>query len=108
MSMGKFFTSTLITVLFSLSAFAGGTGGGGVAFSHVPKNEAVADFEPTNALVFHMGNSDGLVRFAYATLADGQWDVQYHSADEAELMANASISNAIEESLVSNGWASVE
>ena len=107
MSMGKFFIST-ITVLVSLSSFAGGTGGGGVAFSHVPKNEAVADFKPSRTLVFHMGNSDGMVRFAYATLADGQWDVQYNSVDETELMANASISNAIEESLVSNGWASLE
>ena len=86
----------LITTVF-LSQFAlAGTGGGGVMMKTFSMNNP--------QIVYHMGQQDGLVRFAYGQLVDQKWQVQKVEMSESELMNDVSVFKALEVSKSLNTW----
>lgn len=106
---------SILTVLCSL-AFAGGSGGGGVMMS----TGKVIQFENNgqgnmkqiiglkSEIIFKMGKQNGLVKFAYGQLVDNQWQIQKIEIAEAELIANASVFKALQDSETLNDWAELK
>nr|BFD66195.1 hypothetical protein HAGR004_12170 [Bdellovibrio sp. HAGR004] len=72
----------------------GGTGGGGVVKS--PE------------IVFHMGQKNGLVKFAYGHLEGNQWQVQKVQISELDLIPNANVVEALKQSQQDNNWAQIK
>lgn len=89
----------LLIVLFSISAFAGGGGGGGVLMSASVRNPAI---------VFHMGQENGLVKLAYGQLIDKKWQVQKLEIPEDVLMTDSSAMKALLDSKDLKYWAEIK
>lgn len=90
----------LITTAF-LSQFAlAGTGGGGVM---------MRTFSMQNPqIVYHMGQQDGLVRFAYGQLVDKKWQVQKVEMAQADLATDESVFKALQDSSISKSWTEIK
>ena len=69
-----------VTLIVSQILFAG-TGGGGVMMMSSIKDSA-------SEIVYHMGEQDGVVRFAYGQLVQGQWQVQNAQVSTEELASS--------------------
>jgi len=89
----------IITVFLSQLSLAG-TGGGGVM---------MRTFSMQNPqIVYHMGQQDGLVRFAYGQLIDQKWQIQKIQIPEAELMTNLTVVNALQDSKALESWVEIK
>lgn len=82
------------SLIISQSLFAG-TGGGGVMMAALSQNSEI---------VYHMGEQDGVVRFAHGQLIQGQWEVQEMALPFDVTVEKAELFNAITESQVKNDW----
>lgn len=114
--MLKLSTLTL-TVLIPIFSFAG-THGGGVVSSVANDGGTVGDgilasvIENTNdsvvlspkEIVFHMGQNNGLVKFAYAQLINKQWDIKEVTLPVSEISNDESAVKALDESRSLNQW----
>ena len=89
----------IITVFLSQLSLAG-TGGGGVMMRTYSLNNP--------QIVYHMGQQDGLVRFAYGQLVDKKWQIQKVQIPEADLMANLTVVNALQDSKALDSWVEIK
>ncbi len=89
----------IITVFLSQLSLAG-TGGGGVMMRTFSLNNP--------QIVYHMGQQDGLVRFAYGQLVDQKWQIQNIEMQEADLIKEVSVVKALENSKTTNDWVTIQ
>ncbi len=89
-----------VTLIVSQFSFAG-TGGGGVMMMSSIKDSA-------SEIVYHMGEQDGVVRFAYGQLVQGQWQVQNAQVSTEELASSPEYSNALKQSQILKNWTAVK
>ncbi len=109
--------STLIlTVLIPIFSFAGthgggvvnsvgndgGTGGGGVLASAIESTNGGGVLSPV--IVYHMGEQDGVVKFAYAQLINNKWDVKKLSATESDITSDMAAKAALDQSQNLHQW----
>lgn len=85
----------IITVFLSQFSLAG-TGGGGVMMRTFSLNNP--------QIVYHMGQQDGFVRFAYGQLVNKKWEIQNIEMSESELMADLTVVKALQDSKTLNAW----
>jgi len=90
----------IISLLFiSLNSFAGGVGGGGVlANSMSQKNPEI---------IFHMGQTEDTVKFAYAQLVNNDWQIQRMELPKAQLEQEKTLMKALIDSQQSQYWTRV-
>lgn len=86
----------LITSIFLSQLSLAGTGGGGVMMRTLSTKQP--------QIIYHMGQQDGLVRFAYGQLVDQKWQIQKVEMPEAELVANLTVVKALQDSKALNSW----
>lgn len=91
-----------ILALFPFVATAG-VGGGGVG----PRPGMGMFSGPNSEIVFHMGQEDGLVKFAYAELIQDQWQTQTFQMDSKTLLAQPDLFQAIEASKTRGDWVQI-
>lgn len=82
------------SMIVSQITFAG-TGGGGVMMAALSQDSEI---------VYHIGEQDGVVKFAHGQLVQGQWEVQEMSLQVDALVEKAELINAITESQLKNDW----
>lgn len=107
--------TSLVTILFSVNAFAS-TNGGGVLMKNFSARPSYDLFGGTGGggvmkspeIVFHMGQKDGLVKFAYGHLEGNQWQVQKVQISELDLIPNANVVEALKQSQQDNNWAQIK
>jgi len=108
----KTLISLILTVSSSL-AFAGGSGGGGVMMDtmrvkHDMLNTNGGGVLSPKEIVFHMGQNNGLVKFAYGQLVDKKWQVQKIEISEADLKVDACVMKALQDSKDLKSWAEIK
>jgi hypothetical protein len=107
--------TSLVTILFSVNAFAS-TNGGGVLmrnFSARPSYDLLGGTGgggviKSPEIVFHMGQKDGLVKFAYGHLESNQWQVQRVQISELDLIRNSDVVEALKQSQKDSNWAQIK
>lgn len=104
----KTLISLILTVSSSL-AVAGGSGGGGVMMDTMRVNREALGTHGGGVLspkeiVFHMGQNNGLVKFAYAQLINKQWDIKEVTLPVSEISNDESAVKALDESRNLNQW----
>lgn len=87
-------------LLASLNSFAGGSGGGGVLMNRIAGDAP--------EIVYHMGQQDGLVQFAYGQLVDNQWKIQKIEMNAADLKVDTAVMNALRDSKSLNSWVKIK
>lgn len=88
--------TTLFVLLMSSFAFAGGTGSGGGVGPEM--NFAIGSKE----IVFHMGEKNGQVDFAYGQMLEGNWKVEKHKIPRLEL--DKDVIEALKASKINGQW----
>lgn len=86
----------LITAIFLSQLSLAGTGGGGVMMKIQSSNQP--------QIIYHIGQQDGLVRFAHGQLVNNEWQIEKVEMPEAELMANLTVVKALQDSKSLNAW----
>ncbi len=107
---------TVIMMLTSSICFAGGSGGGGVMASAMMSTNGGGVFIQGNGsgtmegteIVYHMGEKDGVVKFAYARLVNNKWEVQRLAVPNSELINDQDAYLAISQSKKSIKWTKIE
>lgn len=110
---------TLISLILTISsslALAGGSGGGGVMASAMMSTSGggvIADGNGAGAMgvteiVYHMGQQDGLIKFAYARFEKGQWISQQVEFFESDLISDISLMRSLQDSKVLNAWSEIK
>ena len=84
---------------FSFSAFAGGTGGGGVLRGVMAVRSPV---------VYTYEVSEAGAKFAYGTLVNDQWRVESFEIQDTHLHSNPELLKALKQSLELQGWISFQ
>ncbi|MFM6930100.1 MAG: hypothetical protein ACKOX6_16640 [Bdellovibrio sp.] len=110
----KHLALTLLITLASSLAFASGGGGGGGwrPGTMMMTNPGLSEFGGTAGggvikspeIVFHMGQKNGLVKFAYGQLSGNQWQIQKIQIPEFDLVQNPNIAEALMQSQQENNW----
>lgn len=103
--------TSLVTILFSVNAFAS-TNGGGVLMKNFSARPSYDLFGGTGGggvvkspeIVFHMGQKDGLLKFAYGHLEGNQWQVQKVQIPATELTLAPEEISALEKSEITKDW----
>lgn len=90
------FTLIILTVLAPFFAHAGG--GGGLR----PGMQTMMMNSPE--IVFHMGQKDGFVKFAYGHLEGNQWQIQRVQVPKNELTLAPEETSALEKSEITKDW----
>ncbi|MFN3698359.1 MAG: hypothetical protein ACK4VO_13050 [Pseudobdellovibrio sp.] len=89
-------TTLIFGTLVSLTSFAS-THGGGILM--------VADrLASGSELIYHMGENDKSVRFAYGQLQNGQWQIQNIELPKADLLNDEQAINALNASRLTKKW----
>lgn len=99
--------NSLLCILFSLNSFAS-TNGGGV-LSVMPNDGGTVDSTHgggvlSPVIVYHMGEKDGVVKFAYAQLINNKWDIKKLSATESEITSDMAAKAALDQSQNLHQW----
>lgn len=97
MTTMKYILTTLV-LLLPLASLAGGGGGGGVMSAQLLSN--------STEIVYHLGEYNGLVKFAYGKLVDDQWQVEELKVAKAKLSQAAM--QALLESKQLNDWSELK
>lgn len=106
---------TLLITVFASAAFAGGSGGGGVMMNNFmvrPDRSfelggAGGGLRPGSEIVFHMGQENGVVKFAYGHLEDNRWKVQKLALPIEDLVLDSPASTAIKKSKDAHQWVQI-
>lgn len=101
--MSKFLFS--IIVVLSVSSALAGTHGGGVLAVAASK---FGDLQSNPEVVFHIGETDNTVKFAYGQLVNGQWQVQKLEFPTADIQGDLQAVKALELSKNSKTWVSIK
>lgn len=97
---------TLITLIISNIAFAGGSVGTmKTAQEQLQKGIIKTD---KSELIFNMGTKDGLQKFAQARLVKGQWEVAEYVAPLEAVQADFDFSQVLLESKKIQDWAEIK
>ena len=106
---------TLLITVFASAAFAGGSGGGGVMMNNfmVRPDRAFEPgggdgLRPGSEIVFHMGQENGLIKFAYAQNIGSKWQTQRIALPTATLKSDPAVMIALEESSKLKQWAKIK
>lgn len=106
-------TTLIFSTLFASISFAS-THGGGVLMKNFSMRPNIDLLGGTGGgvmkspeIVFHMGQKDGLVKFAYGHLEGNQWQVQKIQIPALDLNLNETLVEALKQSQQSNGWAQI-
>lgn len=86
----------LFVLLTSSLAIAGGTGAGGGVKPEM--NFATGSKE----IVFHMGEKNGQIDFAYGQLREGNWQIEKHNLPKLEL--DRDVIEALKDSKIKGQW----
>lgn len=78
----------------------GGSGGGGGVLTSTNGGGPLTSKE----IIFHIGQKDGLVEFAYGKLVDKQWQVQKIELPTVDIQGDLQVLKALEISEVSKAW----
>lgn len=103
--------TSLVTILFSVNVFAS-TNGGGVLMKNFSMRPNVDILGGTGGggvmkspeIVFHMGQKDGLVKFAYGHLEGNQWQIQKIQIPTNGLTLAPEEISALEKSEITKDW----
>jgi hypothetical protein len=90
----------LVTGLFSFSAFAGGTGGGGVLKGFALNNSP--------EIVYNLGQNGDKIRFAHGRLQPDGWKIQKIEIPEAVVSAEPLIFEALMKSEQTKDWSTIQ
>lgn len=103
---------TLLITAFASAAFAGGSGGGGVMMNNfmVRPDRALelgggGGLRPGSEIVFHMGQENGMVKFAYGRLIENKWQIEKHELPTKEILDDDEVIKALELSQSVQDWA---
>ncbi len=106
--------TSLVTILFSVNAFASTNGGGVLTknFSMRPNVDLLGGtggggVMKSPEIIFHMGQKDGLVKFAYGHLEGNQWQIQKVQIPALDLKLDETVVEALKQSQQSNDWAQI-
>ncbi len=97
--------STLLLV--SSVAFAGGSVGTMGSASKM-YGQSISDNSRPPEIVYHMGEQDGIVRFAYGSLVNNQWQVQKISGRLDYLTKKTDLITSLHESKNTHQWVQVK
>lgn len=108
-------TTLIFTTLFASISFAS-THGGGVLMKNFSMRPNVDLLGGTGGggvmkspeIVFHMGQKDGLIKFAYGQLDGNQWQIRKIQIPVEELMHDSSASLAIQKSKSMHKWIPIQ
>lgn len=108
-------TTLIFSTIFASAAFAS-THGGGVLmnnFSVRPSYDLLGGtggggVMKTPEIVFHMGQKDGLVKFAYGHLEGNQWQIQKVQIPVTDLTLAPEEISALEKSEITKDWAYIK
>ena len=110
---------SLIATSISLSTFAGGSGGGGVmmrvpqslpdsAFNQKVNFSNKLNLNQKSEIILHLGQADGLVKFAYGKITNGQWQIKDLELPLNDLESDASVMKALTDSIDTQTWAEIK
>lgn len=105
---------TLLITVFASVSFAGGSGGGGVVMTPfaLKTNHLLTDGiggghvrpRPTPEILLHLGQKDGVLKFAYGQLKNNQWQIQTLEAPVNQLFLAPEEASALHLSAITNDW----
>ncbi len=97
----KTLSLTILTafILNPLFVFAGGSGGGGVLMGMSAK---------TPEIVFHMGQTDERIKFAYGHLARGTWNIEEIELPKGDLLNSSDVLDALKTSKENKSWVKIK
>ena len=90
----------LITTIFLSQLSLAGTGGGGVMMRTMSSKQP--------QIVYNIGKQDGVVKFAYGQLVDQKWQINNIELLETEVIADASVYIALQESTELKNWVQIK
>lgn len=114
--------TTIMTLVSSLALAAGGTGGGGwkpgpMAMTNKQSLDLSSFVGATSGnggggdrpreIVYNIGSSNGLIKFAYGKLINNRWDIQKIELPENDLLTDSSLFNALDDSKSSRYWVEI-
>lgn len=86
--------------MISMKAFAGGSGGGGVLMNSMDMNNP--------EIIFHMGQTEDTVSFAYGHLVGNEWSVERFVMPTADLQQDQGVAEALLKSKDSKTWVKIK
>lgn len=92
----------LLSVLFSISSFAS-TNGGGVLRANMMA-VGIGDLANNPEIILHLGENNGKIKFAYGQLVGKQWQIEKFEMPAAELVTDASVIKALQDSKFLKTW----
>lgn len=81
-----------------------GSGGGGAVLDSTNGGGPIA----TKEIIFNMGQKDGFIKFAYGQLIENKWQIEKLEMPETDLMADASVMKALQDSKDLKSWVNIE
>ncbi len=106
---------TLLITVFASAAFAGGSGGGGVMMNNfMARPDRTFDLggagglRPGAEIVFHMGQENGFIKFAYGRLIENKWQIEKHELPTKEIINEEEVISALELSKSMQNWAPIK
>ena len=91
---------TILPLIISAVAHAGNGGG--------TMQPMAAGMKAQPEIVYHMGEQDGVVRFAYGALVGDQWQVQEVSGLVSEFKNQQDLFNSLQTSKLKKDWVQVK
>lgn len=107
--------TSLVTILFSVNAFAS-TNGGGILIRNTfarpsnnvmtgaPADDIGGSLVKAPEIVYHLGQKDGLVKFAHGQLQGNRWQIQKIQVPLNELALTPEEVTALKASEVTKDW----
>lgn len=95
------FTLIILTVLAPFFAHAGGGGGLRPGMQTMMMNR-------NPELIFNIGEQDDWVKFAHAKLVEQKWQIQKIEMHKDDLMSDAPLVKALEDSLTIKNWSEIK
>jgi hypothetical protein len=97
----------ILSLIIPSVSFAGGHGGGVMMTVGPAKQIDSLGAPQPKEIVFHLGQHDGLIKFAYGHLVNNDWQVQKLEIPEADLLDDSSVMKAIQNSKSLKDWAEI-
>jgi hypothetical protein len=94
----------ILSLIISSVSLAGGHGGGVMMISGPAKQINSIKTAQPKEIVFHMGQQDGLIKFAYGQFIDKKWDIKEVTISTSELSVDESAAAALIKSKNLNQW----
>lgn len=100
-------TTTLVSLISAVS-FAGGTGGGGVLKGNLAARIGNGSGNIQREAIFHIGQQDGIIKFAYGQLIDNDWKIEKVELPMEVLEIDEAMMDSLNKSRLLKAWAPIE